>query len=840
MENYLNILFFIASFTVIALASKQIGQFFIKAELPLISGFLFTGILAGPYVLGLISVETTEKLRFVDEISLGFIAFAAGSELYLKELKSRFKIITWVTIGLVVSTFSLGSLTVFILSDFIPFMQSMPVAGRIAVSILAGAILVARSPSSAIAVVNELRAMGPFTQTVLGVTVIMDVVVITLFAVNSSIADAILTGLSFDLSFIILILIELVISLALGYFLGKILTRILAGRINSTVKAGIILLTGYGVFVLSAAIREATHARLPFEILLEPLLICMIGGFLTTNYSEHRAEFSKIIHDIGPSVYIVFFTLAGASLALDVLAKTWPIALVLFVVRLVAIFIGTFSGGVLAGVPMKYNRIGWMSFITQAGVGLGLAKQTVVEFPEWGAPFATVIIAVIVLNQIVGPPMFKWAIRMAGETHTRAETPEFDGERNAIIFGLEGQSLALARSLRSYGWHVQIAAMEVNNEDIKASDVDIFPISSLTLDVLHQLNAGQVKAIVTMLSDEENYRICELAYEHFGTESLVVRLNNRANFDRFNALGALIVDPTIAIVSLLDQFVRSPTATSLLLGMEENQSVAELELRNPNLHGIALRELRLPLDTLILSIRRRGEMLISQGYTRLEVGDWVTVVGSPKSLKEITLRFDINREYALLHLIETVTPKELASSSLETEVKEIIREENGIPKDRFDRFIEESSIIDINHAIGVEELFQLVAKTMATKLNVKPDLLFKLLMAREKESSTVISQGIAIPHIILEGKHTFGILLARCKEGITFSESAPMVYAVFAMVGTRDERNFHLRALSAIAQIVQDPYFEKKWLRAKNEKALRDVMLMAKRKRHGKSSSINP
>ncbi|MDI6687028.1 MAG: cation:proton antiporter [Desulfobacterales bacterium] len=358
MGNYLDILFFIASFTVIALASKQIGHFFIKAELPLISGFLFTGVLAGPYVLGLISVETTEKLRFVDEISLGFIAFAAGSELYLKELKSRFKAIALVTVGLVVSTFSLVSLTVFMLSDFIPFMQSMPVAGRIAVSILAGAVLVARSPSSAIAVVNELRAMGPFTQTVLGVTVIMDVVVITLFAVNSSIADAILTGLGFDLSFIILLLVDLVISLVLGYFLGKILIRILAGSINSTLKAGIILLTGYSVFVLSAAIREATHALLPFEILLEPLLLCMIGGFLATNCSEHRSEFSKILQDIGPTIYVVFFTLAGASLALDVLAKTWPIALVLFIVRLVAIFVGTFSGGVLAGVPMKYNRIG--------------------------------------------------------------------------------------------------------------------------------------------------------------------------------------------------------------------------------------------------------------------------------------------------------------------------------------------------------------------------------------------------------------------------------------------------------------------------------------------------
>ena len=84
MENYLDIFIFLVGFTVIALASKQIGEFFTKARLPLISGFLFTGILAGPYVLGLISVEATQNLGFIDELSLAFIAFAAGSELYLK------------------------------------------------------------------------------------------------------------------------------------------------------------------------------------------------------------------------------------------------------------------------------------------------------------------------------------------------------------------------------------------------------------------------------------------------------------------------------------------------------------------------------------------------------------------------------------------------------------------------------------------------------------------------------------------------------------------------------------------------------------------------------------
>ena len=192
--------------------------------------------------------------------------------------------------------------------------------------------------------------------------------------------------------------------------------------------------------------------------------------------------------------------------------------------------------------------------------------------------------------------------------------------------------------------HATIRADELLDEGdmdgLATADVDIYPIPDLTLEALRQLDAGQAEAIVTLLSDEENYQVCELAYEHFGTKDLIVRLNDRANFERFHALGALIVDPTTAIVSLLDHLVRSPMAASLLLGMEENQDIIDLEVRDPNLHGLTLRELRVPLDALILSVHRDGHTLISHDYTQLNIGDQVTVVGSVESLEELMLRFE--------------------------------------------------------------------------------------------------------------------------------------------------------------------------------------------------------
>ncbi len=485
MEFSWHLIVFVASFAMIALAAKQIGNYFSVAQLPLISGFLLTGILAGPYVLGLLSGEVTSHLRFVDEMSLAVIAFAAGSELYLQELRSRLRSIAWITLGNTIVVPLLGGGALLLLANMIPFMRPLSTGGRLAVALLAGAILVARSPSSAIAIVDELRAKGPFTQTVLGVTMVTDVVVIALFAVSSSVADALLTSLPFDLGFVLLLLLEFVLELALGLVLARFLVLILANVMQPVIKAGAILITGYGIFALAGLIRGLTHRYWGVEIFLEPLLVCMVGSFFVTNHSNYRADFLKLLHDIGPGVYIAFFTLTGAELSLNVLATAWPVALTLFLVRGVAIGVGTYSGGELAGDPPLHNRVGWMTYITQAGVGLGSAKEVAVEFATWGAAFATVIIAVIVLSQLAGPPLFKWAITRVGEARTRAPTPPPDAVHHAIIFGLEGQSLALARLLSAHGWIVKLGSRRVKErEDLSYSGVDIHPIEDLTVGAL--------------------------------------------------------------------------------------------------------------------------------------------------------------------------------------------------------------------------------------------------------------------------------------------------------------------------------------------------------------------
>lgn len=198
----------------------------------------------------------------------------------------------------------------------------------------------------------------------------------------------------------------------------------------------------------------------------------------------------------------------------------------------------------------------------------------------------------------------------------------------------------------------------------------------------------------------------------------------------------------------------------------------------------------------------------------------------------IYARIRVVRESALIHIIERITARELTSYTLETELKHILRERDEIIEDRFDHLIKDSVVLDIEKCMDMEEFFKKVTDALAEKLGMPPEMLFRLFREREKQSSTVLAPGLAIPHIVVEGENKFEILLARCKEGIVFSAGLPRVHTVFALVGSMDERNFHLRALAAIAQIVQDAHFNKRWLSARSPEALRDIVLLGKRERH--------
>lgn len=636
----LDFIVILVGFVIVAIAGNQIAKVFQKIKFPLITGLIITGILAGSSFLNFIPVKSLPKLNFLNDLALAIIAFSAGAEFYLKELRSRINSIKWMTLSQLFITVIFSAWLIFELSSYIPLMKDQPNNIKIIIALLFGVIFVARSPSSAIAVINEMRANGPFTKTSMGVTVVKDVLVIILFAVCLSIAKTVIKSENLDFYFLFFLILDLLLSFLFGIIIGLVLKVPLSLKINKTVKAIIVLFIGYGVYVFSEFFKIKTGVIIGHEIAVEPLLVCIIGSFYITNYTNNRIEFIELLEEISPTIYIIFFTLTGASLSVQTLIQVFWIAVTLFALRIVAMFIAGIFGVILAKDEKKFLFISWMPYVTQAGVALGLTTIVANEFPQWGYEFQTIIIAIIVINQLIGPLLFKLSIEIANESHIRHKSSDFDGIKDAIIFGLESQSIALAMTLKQNGWIPKIITFSDIDKQ-KSQDFEIIKSSDISLGSFEKLNLKGADAIVCLLSDKENYTISNLVYENFGTKDIIVRYNGaREYYERLINIGVRIIDPSLAMINLLDHFVRSPNATSLLLGLDKNKDSVDVEIRNRDIHGMTLRDLRFPTDVIVLSVNRKGQVLISHGYTRLKIGDFVTLVGTKESVENVRFKLE--------------------------------------------------------------------------------------------------------------------------------------------------------------------------------------------------------
>jgi len=406
------------TFGFLLLTAYLIGDVLSRFKLPKITGYILAGILFGPHLLDLVSAGTVRELKLIDDLALTFIAFAAGGELRLEGLRERRKSITLTVLFLTVIVFLGVGAFVLIARPLLPFLDGKPQTHTLAVALLLGIFAVARSPSSAIAIISECKARGPFTEMVLGVTVVMDVLVIIVFAAMVSIAQLLITpGAQMDFRFILMMVAHLAGSILGGIVLGWIIDLYMR-----YVRAEVL------VFILALAFMVTLFSR-QFALLLdhffsvalhlEPMLICVTAGFWVRNFSRDGGLFMESIDRSSLPIYVIFFSLTGAALNVGALRETWLIALLLVAVRSLLIWIGAYLGGSFSGDPSRMRRMSGLSFITQAGVSLGLAGIVMRSFPEWGAALSTTIVAIVALNQIIGPVTFKLALGAVGEARGR-------------------------------------------------------------------------------------------------------------------------------------------------------------------------------------------------------------------------------------------------------------------------------------------------------------------------------------------------------------------------------------------------------------------------------------
>jgi Kef-type K+ transport system membrane component KefB len=392
------------TFGFLILAAYTIGEIAKSVRVPKIVGYLLAGLLFGPSGLNTVTAEATEELKTVSALAIALIALLAGAELRWQEVRDRgatiFKILgTELAVGFVALV-----LLMLALRDYVPFLQNAQWSQIIAFSIMFASIAIVHSPSVTMALLSETQARGPVARTTLGVVLVSDVVVVLLFSATLALARYLVPPNGTDAA-----------AMSLGLVAWEIIGAVLIGAVLGGAVALYLRFVQRELFLFAiiVAFFGAEIARLTH---VETLLTLLTAGFVMENVSRHGEgeALRQAMERSAAPVFVVFFALAGAHMAIADIRKLWFLIIPIVLVRIAAIRMGTLLGARWAKAGPE-GRFVWMGLVSQAGVAIGLATVVGQVYPNRGAQIQTLFLAVIAVNETLGPILFRQALVKSGE-----------------------------------------------------------------------------------------------------------------------------------------------------------------------------------------------------------------------------------------------------------------------------------------------------------------------------------------------------------------------------------------------------------------------------------------
>lgn len=362
-------------------------------KLPNVSGYLVAGLFLGPSFFKFISSSDVESYTVINELALAVIAFSIGNEFVIKDMLKLGKSIVIITVAEVIGAVSI----VFVVMYYVlnqPF----------AFSIVIAAMSAATAPAATLLVIRQYKAHGPLTRTVLPVVALDDVFGIIAFGIAMSLAKLSIGQQNFSITQMISgPIIEIGGSCLLGLFLGVILVFL---KKKSSGRDEI-----QAISLMAIGIATGVSKSLG----LSPLLTCIMMGATITNTLKNSKRVFDSINDFVSPVYILFFTLAGASLDLKILASVGFIGVAYVFARAGGKIFGAYSSAkVLNADPMVTKYLGF-ALLPQGGISIGLLVLVRQQLPQYAVAISTIIMFSVLIYEVSGPIFAKIAIQKAGE-----------------------------------------------------------------------------------------------------------------------------------------------------------------------------------------------------------------------------------------------------------------------------------------------------------------------------------------------------------------------------------------------------------------------------------------
>ncbi|MFN2198541.1 MAG: monovalent cation:proton antiporter family protein [Anaerolineales bacterium] len=583
---------------------------FKRLHLPVVVGEIVVGILVGRSGLGWVPYSDP-VLDMLAEFGFVFLMFLAGMEIDFSSLgispQTRRERTQFgpAYIG------SLNFAATLILSGLISYW--LWYAGLIMNVWLVALILSTTSLGVVVPILKERGLIGnTYGQTLLVTALIADFA--TMFLITIDVA-VISSGLTFDILLIGLLFVAM--------FLIYHFSRLSVARFPSLSH----ILDELSSATTQIKVRAAFTVMLIFVVLSEILgTEIILGAFLAgVIVSLLRRQGDKAIHDqletIGYGFFIpIFFIMVGVRFNLSTLLGSTQ-ALLLVPVMLAAAL-------VVKVIPALVFRLRYRwSETWAAGAILSARLSLIIAAAEIGMELGVIteamdmsIILVAMITVTVAPIVF---VRFS-------LTEEKQEPKRVIVVGAGELGLQVASELRLH--HEAVLVLDAEPRRVERARQQGYEAEVVNFDALDEkTNAyltGAGALICTNSDTHTNMKICHIVRTNFGLERLISIVSDPPAVMHFENEGIVPVVTGQARARLLTLLARNPSVYELLTRTDDDKEVWEVTVMNPDFEGKVLRDLQLPGDVLVLTVRRNGELLVPHGNTALSFGDQITLAGS--------------------------------------------------------------------------------------------------------------------------------------------------------------------------------------------------------------------
>lgn len=398
-------------------------------KLPAVTGYLIAGILVGPYCLGRLgvdgigftSVEQVGDMSIINDVALGFIAFAIGDEFRLSQLKKTGKAAT--IIGIFQAVFTTLVVDAALIGlHFVLGEDRFPLSS----AIILGAIASATAPAATLMVVRQYKAKGKLTNLLLPIVALDDAVGLVIFAVSFGVAKTLVSGELSLVSVLVDPLAEIVFSLVLGAILGRLLSFAEKFFFSRSKRQAIVVTAIFLAVALSKLHFEIGAVRVGCS----PLLVCMMLGTVFCNVCDFSANLMEKTDRWTAPLFILFFVLSGAELEFSVFTDlaVVGIGVVYIIVRSFGKWLGARLGADMAKCEPNIKKYLGITLLPQAGVALGMSISAL----EIGAPgviIRNIVLFGVLIYELFGPLMTKIALTKAGDIRPKEDKPKIPAEK---------------------------------------------------------------------------------------------------------------------------------------------------------------------------------------------------------------------------------------------------------------------------------------------------------------------------------------------------------------------------------------------------------------------------